>query len=108
MRLKLLIIPSRGSDDDIGEFFHKVRWGSFLISVLCRAVLNVAAAGVKERWMRLGNRDNVSAHVMRDRFDVARHRRRVRHIYFSRIDLALGGLINDGAEKMAAIGKVVR
>lgn len=58
--------------------------------------------------MSLGYGDDIRTHVQGYRFDMPRHRGRIRHLYLSGIDLALGCLVDDSAEKMAAIGKMIR
>lgn len=46
MRLKFVVIPGGGGDDDVGEFLYQISGRISLVGVLGCSVLDVAAAGV--------------------------------------------------------------
>ena len=89
VRLKLVVIPRRRRLDDVGKSPHQILGRILLESVLRRAVLNVTAAGVQICRVGLGNADDISAQIVRNRLDVARHRRRVVYSHSLRIDFAV-------------------
>ncbi len=65
VRLKFVVIPSRGRLDDIGKATHQLFGRIALKVIFRRAVLHIASAagGVEKRRMRLGDADHVGAHV---------------------------------------------
>src|SRR5262249_27784854 len=106
--LKLVVIPRCGCDDDIGKLPYQFGGRLLMVSVLCRAILHVAAACIEKSWMRFSDGDDVSAHVTGHSLDMARHRRGIIHVDLVRVNFALHVPVHHGGEKLPAISEMVR